>query len=320
MAADASPRTVRFFDLLPDAADPAAELRAGLRANPAAIAPKFFYDALGSRLFEAICELPEYTLPRDERSIFERRTPEIAREIGSGVTLIDLGAGNCEKAERLFEPLRPARYVAVDFAKDFLRERLQILADRHSVIEMIGVAADFTRPVVWPDAVLGKRRLFFYPGSSIGNFSPEQAAQFLSEVHRVCAGGYLLIGADLVKDVRELEAAYDDALGVTAAFNLNVLNVVNRLAGTDFNVADWRHVALYNDAASRIEMYLEARSATTVRWAGGHRVFAAGERIHTENSYKWTLTRLSELLRSAGFVTVRTWTDPAERFALALAR
>ena len=319
-AADASHSDVRFFDRLPAAVDPAAELKVGLESDPATIAPKFFYDALGSRLFEAICELPEYTLPRDEAAIFARRTGEIAREVGPGVTLIDLGAGNCEKAERLFELLRPAQYVAVDFAKDFLLARLQPLAERHPTIETIGIAADFTRALVLPEAVRHERRLVFYPGSSIGNFSPPQAAQFLSDVHSLCAGGHLLLGADLVKDAGELVAAYDDALGVTAAFNLNVLNVVNRLAGTDFDAADWRHVALFNAELSRIEMHLEARRAIAVHWPGGERRFDAGERIHTENSYKLTLAGLSELLRTAGFASVRTYTDPADRFALALAR
>jgi L-histidine Nalpha-methyltransferase len=319
-AADASPPRARFFDLLPAATDPAAELRAGLASVPATIAPKYFYDPLGSRLFEAICELPEYTLPRDEAAIFARRTGEIAREVGPGATLIDLGAGNCEKAERLFESLRPAQYVAVDYAQDFLLARLQPLAERHPGIEVIGVTADFTRPLAWPNAVRAGRRLVFYPGSSIGNFSPPEAARFLSDVYALCAGGHLLLGADLVKDAGELVAAYDDALGVTAAFNMNVLNVVNRLAGMDFHATDWRHVALFNAELSRIEMHLEARRATVVHWPGGERRFDTGERIHTENSYKLTLAGVSDLLRAAGFASVRTYTDPADRFALALAR
>ena len=319
-ADDASPGRVRFIDRLPAATDPAAELRAGLQAEPAAIAPKYFYDALGSRLFEAICELPEYTLPRDEAAIFARRTGEIAREVGPGVTLIDLGAGNCEKAERLFETLCPSQYVAVDFAKDFLLARLQPLAERHPGIEVIGISADFTRALALPQTVRNERRLVFYPGSSIGNFSPPEAARFLSDVHALCHGGHLLLGADLVKNAGELVAAYDDVLGVTAAFNLNVLNVVNLLAQTDFNCADWRHVALFNAQASRIEMHLEASRDVVVRWPGGERGFNAGERIHTENSYKVTLAGLSDLLHAAGFASVRSYTDPADRFAIALAR
>jgi uncharacterized SAM-dependent methyltransferase len=168
--------------------------------------------------------------------------------------------------------------------------------------------------------VRSERRVIFYPGSSIGNFAPEEALAFLSCVHDQCAGGHLLIGADLVKDPAELIAAYDDALGVTASFNLNVLNVVNHWAGTDFALGDWRHVALFNAAESRIEMHLESRRALRVRWPGGERRFSAGTRIHTENSYKTTPAALSALLRAAGFDHVRLYTDPSDRFALALAR
>ncbi len=317
--ADAASR-VRFFDLLATAADPAVELRAGLAAPLATILPKFFYDALGARLFEAICELPEYTLPRDEQAIFVRHTDEFARQIGAGCTLIDLGAGDCAKAERLFEALRPSQYVAVDIAGEFLRAQLASVARRHPHLDIIGVAADFSRGLTLPPEVSARRRVIFYPGSSIGNFSPEEARVFLADIHAQCAGGHLLLGADLVKDPAEIVAAYDDALGVTAAFNLNVLNVVNRLAGTDFTPSDWRHVALFNPAESRIEMHLEARRPVRVGWPGGERAFAAGARIHTENSYKTTPTALASLLRAAGFASVNLYTDPADRFALALAQ
>ena len=316
--ADAASR-VRFIDLLPEASNPAAELRAGLAAQLATIPPKYFYDALGARLFEAICELPEYTLPRDERAIFDRFIDEVAARLGPGCTLIDLGAGNCAKAERLFFALRPAQYVAVDIAGEFLRAQLQTLARRHAHLDIDGVAADFSRGLELPREVRSQQRVIFYPGSSIGNFSPEEAQTFLTDIHTQCTGGNLMLGADLVKDAAEIVAAYDDALGVTAAFNLNVLNVVNRIAGTDFALSDWRHVALFNDAESRVEMHLEARRSLQVRWPGGRRYFAAGARIHTENSYKTTPARLSALLRAAGFADVNLYTDPAERFALALA-
>jgi L-histidine Nalpha-methyltransferase len=320
MASTDAAAQVRFIDLLPAATDPAAELRDGLAAPAPLIAPKFFYDALGARLFEAICELPEYTLPRDEQAIFNRCIDEIAALTGPGSALIDLGAGNCAKAERLFTALQPAQYVAVDIAGAFLRTQLEALAGRHRTIDVIGVAADFARGLALPPAVRSEKRVVFYPGSSIGNFAPEEALAFLSCIRDQCSGGHLLIGADLVKNPAELVAAYDDALGVTASFNLNVLNVANRVAGTDFGLGDWRHVALFNAAESRIEMHLEARRALRVCWPGGERRFAAGARIHTENSYKTTPTALSALLRAAGFTGVRLYTDPAERFALALAR
>lgn len=310
---------MKFFDYSVADAPAADELRAGLLATPAVIAPKHFYDALGSRLFEAICELHEYTLPRDERAIFDRHTAEIAHAVGPGCTLVDLGAGNCEKAERLFGALRPVQYVAVDIAGDFLRTRLVAMEERHPGIEMIGIAQDFTAALRLPPEVRKERRVLFYPGSSIGNFGPQAAVEFLRRVRLAAGGGHLLLGADLVKDAAGLVVAYDDALGVTAAFNLNVLLVVNRLAGTDFAVTDWRHVALYNEAASRIEMHLEARRALAVRWPGSERRFAAGERIHTENSYKWEPSAFEALLREAGFGAVTHWTDARGWFSVFLA-
>jgi dimethylhistidine N-methyltransferase len=311
---------VQFFDLLPAAGVPATELRAGLASRPAFIHPKYFYDALGARLFEAICELPEYTLPRDEQAILARSAVEIAAAVGAGSTLIDLGAGNCAKAERLFATLRPARYVAVDIAGGFLRQQLLAVAQRHPEIEVIGVAADFAHRFELPDVVDPHRRVAFYPGSSIGNFSAAEATAFLAHVRELCEGGHLLLGADLAKSPAELLRAYDDALGVTAAFNLNVLNAANRLAGTDFNVADWTHVAVFNEGESRVEMHLEARRAVTVAWPGAERRFESGERIHTENSYKYTRAGISALLTAAGYTSSRIYTDPAERFAVALAQ
>lgn len=310
---------LRFFDLSEAATNARSEIVAGLSAEVAFISPKYFYDELGSRLFEAICELPEYTLTRDERSIFEQQGDRIAREIGPVDSLIDLGAGNSEKAERLFAVLNPAQYVAVDIAGDFLKTSLRRLADRHPDLEVIGVAQDFARALRLPPPVRDARRLFFYPGSSIGNFAPEAAVELLRRVHAKAAGGHLLIGADLVKDASELVAAYDDSLGVTAAFNLNVLRQSNVLAGTDFDVAEWRHVALYNAQAARVEMHLEARHRLVVHWEGGDRPFEAGEHIHTENSHKYALDTLRALLENAGFNHVRTFTDARSRFAVALA-
>jgi dimethylhistidine N-methyltransferase len=314
----AAPR-YRFFDLLDARGDPAAEIRAGLASDPAYISPKFFYDELGARLFEAICALPEYKLPTDEQTIFDHRIAEIAATVGTGVTLIDLGAGNCAKAERLFSSIRPSQYVAVDIAADFLRAQLDRVAERNPQIEIVGVAVDFMHELQLPDAVLRETRVAFYPGSSIGNFDPDEAVAFLARVRALCPG-HLILGADLEKDDEVHVGAYDDALGVTAAFNRNVLQVANRVAATDFVIDDWRHVALYNRAASRIEMHLEARRALTVHWPSGARSFAAGERIHTENSYKYTLARLTALLRAAGYSTVRIYTDPSDRFAVALAQ
>jgi dimethylhistidine N-methyltransferase len=240
-------------------------------------------------------------------------------------TLVDLGAGNCNKAAGLFGALAPSRYVAVDISVDFLRNALACLQRQFPAMDMMGLGLDFSAGLTLPcDLVpLDSPRVLFYPGSSIGNFTPQAALGFLQSVHAVCGavqGSGLLIGVDLLKGETELQAAYDDALGVTAAFNLNLLLHINRTLGTDFSVRDWAHVALFNAAESRIEMHLQARHPLTVRWPGGERTFTAGECMHTENSYKWTRPTFEALLCAAGFVQVRTWSDPQTRFAVCWAR
>ncbi|WP_035627364.1 L-histidine N(alpha)-methyltransferase [Herminiimonas sp. CN] len=298
-----------------------AELQAGLLATPAFTSPKYLYDALGSRLFEAISLLPEYYPTRTEAAIFDANLAQIAQAAGIGATLIDLGAGNCAKAARLFPALLPRQYVPIDISADFLAQALGLIRPRFPAIEMTGIGLDFSNSLDLPASVRPEKRLFFYPGSSIGNFTPEQAAAFLARLRAACgADGALLIGVDLVKDKAILDAAYDDALGVTAAFNLNLLRHLNRLLGTDFEVRDWQHRAFYNPQQSRIEMHLEARQPRTVRWPGGQRRFAEGERIHTENSYKYTPQAFAEQLGAAGFGAIQCWTDAHGWFAVMHAR
>ncbi|MFC0252500.1 L-histidine N(alpha)-methyltransferase [Massilia consociata] len=314
-------------DTLPDSgphsanAHMADELHAGLEAAEAWIAPKFLYDTLGSTLFEAICELPEYYPTRTEAAIFEHHGAEIARAAGSGATLVDLGAGNCAKAAALFPLLRPKQYVAVDISTDFMCDALVRLRQRFPHIDMRAVGMDFSSGFALPADVRAARRLFFYPGSSIGNFSPEEAQDFLRRLRAGCGDdGGVLLGVDLAKDKATLDAAYDDALGVTAAFNLNVLRHVNRLVGADFDVRGWRHRGFYNEARGRVEMHLEALRIQEVRWRGGARVFQAGERIHTENSYKYQQADAIALLERAGFEATHVWTDPRHWFAVIHAR
>ena len=311
------PRQPRFIQLHDaDRAAAGDELAAGLAAASATIAPKFFYDPLGSRLFDAITELAEYTPTRTEAAILAANAVEIGAAAGTGRTLVDLGAGNCEKAGRLFATLQPRRYVAVDISVEYLRNALRCLQREHPRLDMVGVGLDFSQSLVLPPEVGDGPRTLFYPGSSIGNFTPDDAVAFLRRARSSSPGGNLLIGVDLVKDRATLEAAYDDALGVTAAFNLNLLRHVNRLLGSDFEVRDWRHAALFNEAASRIEMHLEARHEVAVRWPGGQRRFAAGERIHTENSYKYRVEAFDDLLRAAGFMQTRRWVDGRGGFAV----
>ncbi|WP_373923782.1 L-histidine N(alpha)-methyltransferase [Duganella sp. CF517] len=298
-----------------------AEISAGLLAPNAHTSPKYLYDGLGSKLFEAICELPEYYPTRTEAGIFAAHGADMARDIGTGTSLIDLGAGNCAKAAALFPLLQPAQYVPVDISRDFLLDAVSRLQQRFPHIDMTPLGLDFSSGFSLPDSVRHRRRLFFYPGSSIGNFSPEQAKVFLRGLHANAGeDGGLLIGVDLIKDGAVLDAAYDDAIGVTAAFNLNMLRHVNHLLGADFDVRQWRHLAFFNQEESRIEMHLEARSALTVRWQGGERRFAQGERIHTEDSYKYTRQSFVGLLEQSGFATNRVWTDPAGWFAVIHAR
>jgi dimethylhistidine N-methyltransferase len=297
------------------------ELSAGLLASNAYISPKYLYDELGSKLFEAICELPEYYPTRTEAGIFDRYSSELAESIGPGATLIDLGAGNCAKAARLFLSLQPAQYVPVDISAGFLRDAVAHLRQRYPRMEMIAVAQDFSNGLELPATVSGDRRLFFYPGSSIGNFTPDEALVFLQRLRKLCDNdGGLLIGVDLVKDKAILDAAYDDALGVTASFNLNLLLHLNRLLGADFHIRDWRHQAFFDPEQSRIEMHLEARREVTVRWQGQERRFREGERIHTENSYKYTPDGFVRLLERAGFHSARVWTDADAWFMVCHAR
>lgn len=309
-----APRLIQISHATPETLR--AELLAGLAAPAARIAPKYLYDPLGSRLFAAITELPEYYPTRTEAAIFAAHREAMARAVGPAATLVDLGAGNCEKAARLFDAFAVQRYVAVDISVAFLGESLACLQREHGDMDMLGVGLDFSSSLQLPAEIGGGPRLVFYPGSSIGNFDPDEALAFLRRIHPACRGGALLIGVDLVKPVELLELAYDDPLQVTAAFNRNLLRHVGRLTGADFDLADWRHVALFNAEASRIEMHLEAVRDVVVAWPEGRRAFAAGERIHTENSYKWRPDAFAALLERAGFGRLQHWTDDRGWFAV----
>ena len=305
----------------PEVCASAAEIIAGLTAPAAYIAPKFLYDPLGSRLFEAICELPEYYPTRTEAEIVKRFASEIALACGSANTVIDLGAGNCTKAISLFSLLRPAQYVAVAIASEFVHAALAQLQPRFPWIDMHAVGQDFSAGLALPPQVRQEKRLFFYPGSSIGNFTPDEARAFLQRLRAQCdKRGGLLLGVDLVKDRATLEAAYDDALGVTAAFNRNVLRHANRIAATGFDLADWRHRAFFDSARSRVELHLEATRDVSVRWPGGERRFAQGQTIHTENSHKYSRRTLTRLLAQGGWHAVSIWTDPRDWYALVYAQ
>jgi len=317
-----------FLDLCTPAAardadcGPAPELAAGLLLDAASVSPKYFYNALGSRLFEAITDLDEYYPTRTEALIFQAAQAQIAQSLAQDdltrPCLIDLGAGNCAKALALMACLEPRQYVPVDISTEFLKEAAARVQHRFAALDIVAVGMDFSASLALPEAVQAQDRVFFYPGSSLGNFQPAQALAFLRRITDPAQGRGrgLLLGIDLVKDTATLEAAYDDALGVTAAFNKNLLRHANALLGADFDVRQWRHVALFNAAQSRIEMHLEALGELTVRWPGQSRRFMKGERIHTESSYKYTVEGMTALLRQAGFRHVRHWNDPQDWFAV----
>ena len=292
------------------------EIETGLLAPAASISPKFLYDPLGSHLFTAITLLPEYYPTSTEKNIFLQYQDQIAKAIGTNGTLIDLGAGNCQKAESFFSCLKPSTYLAIDFSVEYLKEAINKLEGKYPHIHMQCLGMDFSRELIIPDAIAQAKRTFFYPGSSLGNFLRTEALSLLKQIKNQARDGGLLIGVDLMKEKTVLKAAYDDPLKVTAAFNLNILRSVNAHLGSDFKVEQFRHHVTVNHAENRVELYLEALEDLTVSWPGHSRVFKKGERIHTENSHKYTVESIKTLLNNAGFEKTQIWTDSKNYFAV----
>jgi dimethylhistidine N-methyltransferase len=314
-------RTIEFHDLHPTPADLAAEVLAGLRRRPRYIPPKFFYDAEGSRLFDAITATPEYYPTRVELEILRAHAGEIAERVGTGSLLVEPGGGSCAKVRILLEGLRPCAYVPMDISRDHLWLAAERVAAEFPWLEVHAACTDFTRIMEVPTSAPVGPRVAFFPGSSIGNFDPPAAVDFLAAVAELVGpGGFLLIGVDLKKDRARLDAAYNDAAGVTAAFNLNLLTRINRELGADFDLGAWQHRAYYNEALGRIEMHLASTLAQTVRVAGESFAFAAGETIHTENSYKYGIGEFQGLATRAGFGPEAVWTDADGLFSVHLLR
>lgn len=293
------------------------DLLACLETRPRTISPKYFYDATGSALFERICELPEYYVTRTECAIFERHVAEMAALIGPGAEIVEFGAGSLLKARLLLEALdRPRRFVPIDISGEHLMASAEALRELFPVLEVMPVVADFTRPETCLLRDSGARRVGFFPGSTIGNFVPEQACEFLASAARLLRGGGLLIGVDLVKDPRLLHAAYNDAEGVTAAFNRNLLVRANRELGCDFRVERFHHYACYQPLHQRIEMHLVSACRQTVS-LGEHRFeFLDGESLHTENSQKYTLDGFRALAIRCGFEPRACWSDERGLFSV----
>jgi dimethylhistidine N-methyltransferase len=313
--------TISFVDLHPAQSDLRAEALEGLRATPKRLHPKFFYDQRGSELFERITETPEYYPTRTEIALLEERAGEIVKGFGPNPLLIEFGSGSSRKVRILLDALSdaPARYLALDISRAQLVASVEALAEDYPNLEVRAVCADYTQPVALPHDALagGGRRVAFFPGSTIGNFSPAEAEAFLSaKAKMVGPGGAMLLGVDLKKDPALLNAAYNDAAGLTAEFNRNLLTRLNRELGADFNLACFRHRAFYNGREGRIEMHLASQRDQCVHVAGETIAFRAGETIHTENSYKFSIGELRALARRSGFRAVQAWTDGRERFSL----
>lgn len=309
--------TVRYHDQHPRSASLRDDILTGFAASPKQTSPKHFYDAEGSRLFERICEQPEYYPTRTEEAILAAACDEIARLAGAETPLLELGSGASRKVRLLLEALQPSRYLGIDISREFLIDSTRRLAADYPWLEVHAACADFCRPLRLPQAFRRARPLAFFPGSSIGNFEPHQALDFLRHLRRLLPDGSgLLIGVDLLKDRERLEAAYNDRAGVTAAFNLNLLRRIRRELNSDIQPRRFRHRAFFNPRESRIEMHLVSPLAQQVRIEERAFSFQPGESLHTENSYKYSPDGFLRLAERAGFRSEALWMDDERLFSV----
>lgn len=297
----------------------AADVRAGLLTRPKRIAPKYFYDREGSRLFEEITRQPEYYPTRCEVEILREHAADMAQLIPPGAVLIEFGSGSATKADILLRAAakKLAAYIPVDISADFLAQEAENVRKRFPGLEVAPLVADFLAPFTLPPIAQGRPKAGFFPGSTIGNLEPYDAAAFLRMAAGLLGdGAVLIVGVDLVKDTDILNAAYNDAAGITAAFNLNLLTRMNRELGAAFNRGHFEHHAFYNPARQRVEMHLASRLRQKI-WVAGEMIdFRSGETIHTENSYKYTLSSFAALARGAGWSTMKVWTDSRALFSV----
>ncbi len=310
---------VRLLDLHPPAADFARDVHTGLSADPKWLSPMYFYDTEGSRLFDQITELPEYYPTRTELEIMDRFMPQIAARIGPRACVIEFGSGSGLKTRQLLRGLnQPVAYVPVEISRDHLMDAARALASEFPAIEILPVCADFTAPFDLPEPDAHQdRNVVYFPGSTIGNFPLDEAERLLQVMHAEAGpGGGLLIGVDLRKDRKTLELAYNDTAGVTARFNINLLERINRELGADFDLEGFHHQATWNPAAGRIEMYLISDRAQTVNIADTNFALAKGESILTEYSHKYELGEFAALAARAGFRVGQVWTDSAGLFSV----
>jgi dimethylhistidine N-methyltransferase len=288
-----------------------------LSQHPKRLSPKYFYDATGSELFEQITRLPEYYPTRTELAILRDRGNAISAALPRGAAVVEFGAGATTKVRLLLKQCAFGAYVPVDISGDFLKAQADALRQDFPGLAVYPVAADFTAPFALPEAISAMPKVGFFPGSTLGNFEPHEACAFLRSAREILGeGAQMVIGVDLEKDERVLYEAYNDKAGVTARFNLNVLHRINRELGGNFDISGFTHRAIYNRDRHRIEMHLISRKAQTVRVLGQSFSFRAGESIHTENSYKYSLDRFTALARGSGWTPRETWTDGAGMFSV----
>lgn len=316
------PHSEDILDLKPSIADFRNEVTETLSENPKRIHPKFFYDDKGSRLFDEITELEEYYPTRSELNVLETKCSEISGFIGPGPLVLELGGGNGMKGSLLLNCLdSPEAYVLVDISRDSLEMAIRRLRTDHEEVEIKAVWADYTDPDVMKSLDFGGRKAIVFLGSTIGNMEPGNASRFLRGCRAILSQGETLtIGVDLKKDRAILENAYNDSRGVTAQFNLNLVNRINQAFGTSLSADSFRHVSFYNEEKGRIEMHLESLVDQVFDLDGVRIELKKGERIHTENSYKYSIQEFTDLLRSAGFTSVTHWTDSNGYYALFSAR
>jgi dimethylhistidine N-methyltransferase len=309
----------QFFDFNPPSMDMAEEVMSGLTSDPKRLSPKYFYDAQGSALFEEITELAEYYLTRTEMALFDRILPQVSESLGSNTCLIEYGSGSSRKIRKLLEVISPKAYVPVDISKEHLVANARELHGDFPRLHVYPVCADITQSVALPAETADLKKVAFFPGSSIGNFDPQGAVDFLTNVHRtVGIGGDMLIGVDRKKATQIIETAYNDKQGVTAAFNLNALAHINSKLEADFELEHFSHTARYNEALGCIQMFLRSEKEQTVNLLSEQVKFTTGEELHTENSYKYHSEEFVELAGLASFRVVAEWSDERQWFSLFL--
>jgi L-histidine Nalpha-methyltransferase len=293
----------------------------GLKKTPKELSPVWFYDELGSFLFDSICDLPEYYITRTELQIMRGHADEMATHIGPNAALIELGSGTSLKTRLLLDRLMtPTAYIPVDIAREHLLDAAGMLARDYTDLRIIPVCADFTQPFDLPSAVFSaSKRVVYFPGSTLGNFKRAEALALLNRMRELIGkSGAVLIGIDLRKDPQVLERAYDDSSGVTAEFNLNALRHLNRELGSDFDLSAFEHYAVWVEDESRIEMHLVSKRDQTVHIAGEDVKIKRGEHLRTEYCHKYTLEGFADLAAMAGLSVSRVWTDPEQKFSVQL--